>query len=169
MGKLIWTVAAWMPSCWKASSDAATARSRPGWISPVPTWPLAARSSPLKTPGAFVPSRRERGAASNRVSCASSSAYTPANSRGTAGAAPAVPREFAGVYAELDAQLTRFDAAPRSRRDGTKAPGVFSGELLAANGHVGTGLIQPGRDRAVAASLDAFQQLGIQAATVQIS
>ena len=85
------------------------------------------------------------------------------------GAAPAVPREFAGVYAELDGQLTRFDAALRSRWDGTKAPVIFSGELLAANGHVGTGLIQPGRDRAVAASLDAFQQLGIQAATVQIS
>lgn len=87
-----------------------------------------------------------------------------------AGGAPAVvPAPLAAVYAELEGHLARFDRAVRTRWDGTKAPVLFSGELLAANGHLGASLIRPGHQRGVEATLAAFQTLGMQAATVQIS
>jgi len=85
------------------------------------------------------------------------------------GAPRSVPQRYTGIYDELEGQLARFDAALRARWDGTKAPVLFSGELLAANGHVGDALIRPGHERAIETSLDAFQALGMQAATVQIS
>ncbi|MDR7547717.1 MAG: hypothetical protein QN149_10620, partial [Armatimonadota bacterium] len=85
------------------------------------------------------------------------------------GAPTSVPRQYVGIYDELQGQLARFEAALRARWDGTRAPVLFSGELLAANGHVGEALIRPGREQRVETSLDAFQTLGLQAATVQIS
>lgn len=85
------------------------------------------------------------------------------------GAPAGVPAQYAGIYAELEGQLARFERAIGARWDGTKAPVLFGGELLAANGHIGPGLIQPGHERGVEASLDAFQALGMSAATFQIS
>jgi len=83
-------------------------------------------------------------------------------------AAP-VPSEFQATYAELESQLTRFGRLIASRWDGRKTDVLFSGELLVANAHVGTALIRPGYERTLAASLDGFNALGLQAATVQIS
>jgi hypothetical protein len=80
-----------------------------------------------------------------------------------------VPPELQGIYAELDAHLTRFDAVVGSRWNGRKSPVVFSTELLPANGHVGAGLLRPQQMDVVRLTLDRLQSLGVRAVTVQIS
>ena len=57
---------------------------------------------------------------------------------------PARPAEFRATYAELEGDLARFERLIETRWDGRRAPVLFSGELLAANAHVGSALIRPG-------------------------
>lgn len=80
-----------------------------------------------------------------------------------------VPGEYQALYAELDGQLTRFNQLVTSRGDGQKAPVVFSGELLSANGHLGPALIRPGHLDATLLEVDRLRTLGLRAVTVQIS
>jgi len=80
-----------------------------------------------------------------------------------------VPRELQGIYTELDAHITRFDAVVGSRWNGRRSPVVFSTELLPANGHVGAGLVRPQQMDVVKLTLDRLQSLGVRAVTVQIS
>lgn len=95
-------------------------------------------------------------------------AVTLASAAASAPVAP-VPGEYRTVYAELEEQLGRFDKLVQSRWDGSKAPVVFSGELLAANGHLGPQLLRPGHFEATLLSVDRLQALGVRAVTVQIS
>lgn len=80
-----------------------------------------------------------------------------------------VPPQMQGVYAELEAHLTRFDAVVGSRWNKRTSPVIFSTELLPANGHVGAGLLRPTQMDTVKLTLDRLQSLGVRAVTVQIS
>ncbi|MGH2399743.1 MAG: hypothetical protein ACRDF6_07840, partial [bacterium] len=80
-----------------------------------------------------------------------------------------IPGELQGIYAELDAQITRFDAVVGARWNGRKSPVAFSTELLPANGHVGAALLRPQQMDVVKLTLDRLQSLGVSAVTVQIS
>ncbi len=84
-------------------------------------------------------------------------------------AAPSVPGEYQAMSSELDGQLARFNQLVMSRWDGQKAPVIFSGELLSANGHLGPALIRQGHLDATLLEVDRLRTLGLGAVTVQIS
>lgn len=90
-------------------------------------------------------------------------------SAATSSGALSVPGEYQAMSSELDGQLTRFNQLVTSRWDGQKAPVLFSGELLSANGHLGPALIRQGHLDATLLEVDRLRTLGLGAVTVQIS
>lgn len=82
------------------------------------------------------------------------------------GASPAVPQEFATLYAELANQLVQAPMGDPTRATGTTVVGA---ELLAANGNAGQTLLQPQAMMGVRLMLDALQRLGARGVSVQIA
>ena len=78
-----------------------------------------------------------------------------------------VPSEYQSQYTQVQSEVSSFS------KQVAKAPvhpsTIIGTELLAANGNIGTGLLVPGELSGVEAELDAFQTLGINAVTVDVS
>jgi len=85
-----------------------------------------------------------------------------------AGPAPAVPAEYADLYATLDGRLKAIDSYVSSRLAGEKHPIVFSAELLVANANQGEALLRPQAWDGVLLNLDRYQLLGVSAVKVAV-
>src|SRR3972149_6187110 len=85
-----------------------------------------------------------------------------------AGKAPAVPAEYADLYATLDGRLRAIDSYISSRWAGEKHDILFSAELLAANSTQGKARLREQAWQSVLLNLDRYQLLGVRAVKVAI-
>jgi hypothetical protein len=79
----------------------------------------------------------------------------------------AVPAEYQSEYAMVQADDRAFESLPGSTSTGSAT--TVGAELLAANGNIGTGLLDPQALSGVEAELNAYQALGVQGVTVCVS
>ena len=80
----------------------------------------------------------------------------------------AVPAEYQSEYALVQADGQAF-ASLSGSAPSTGGTTTVGAELLAANGNIGSGLLDPQAISGVEAELDAYQALGIQGVTVCVS
>jgi len=86
-----------------------------------------------------------------------------------AGKAPAVPAEYADLYATLDGRLKAIDGYISSRWNRQKHEVVFSAELLTANSNQGEALLREQAWQSVLLNLDRYQLLGVGAVKVAVT
>lgn len=79
------------------------------------------------------------------------------------------PPEFAALYSELSAELTRFERSVDTRWDGSRYPTAFVGTLGPANGNNGASLLSPAALQRTRSLLDAFQWMGVDMVKVDIT
>jgi len=78
-----------------------------------------------------------------------------------------VPAAYQAAYEGVQSELAAFTSqVPRSPAHARTTVGV---ELLAANGNIGTGLLSPRALQGVTVELNAFQRLGVEGVTVDVS
>lgn len=79
-----------------------------------------------------------------------------------------VPAAFEGLYRDLDAQLTAFDARITREWNGSTYPTDAGAELVTANGNRGAQLLAPNTRLGVVAELSALKALGMRSVVVAV-